>query len=398
MNVRVTKQQRRGRIRWVVDWTAHDGKRHQPQFKTKEKAEDEAESIRGRLRTQQGQTPELPTDITWAELFERVMRDRGDVKPRTVACYRETHARYLAPEFGATAVRKLTRLRIREFLRSQLATKSRNTVRLMCATLHVVLGEATEDRLIDGNPAAGLASKLKLSMKQKARQEAVKVKAMTREQRDTFLATAERLEPWWAPAWTVQVLTGLRPGELLGLEERDLDLTHRTLRVERALSVDGHRIDTPKGGCGRDVELSNEACRILRAHLSRRREEKLSRGWRALPRPLFSSTAGTYADPSGMRAAFRKVCLAGGFTDQRPGRDGTSRLVAKFSPHGLRHTYAALHLQYGTMDIYYLSHQLGHASIELTVSTYGAWLKPNRRATIDALDRTPTDTDTEAQA
>jgi hypothetical protein len=28
-------------------------------------------------------------------------------------------------------------------------------------------------------------------------------------ERDLFLATAERLEPWWAPAWTLQVLTGL---------------------------------------------------------------------------------------------------------------------------------------------------------------------------------------------
>src|SRR5262249_16052611 len=159
-----------------------------------------------------------------------------------------------------------------------------------CATLIVGLGEATEDGLIDANPAAGLARKLKLSMKQKARQEAVKVKAMTRDQRDTFLATAERVEPWWAPAWTIQVLAGLRPRELLALQDRDLNLMHHTLRVERALSVDGHRVDTPKGGCGRDVDLSNEACRILRTHLSRRREEKLSRRWLALPRPLFSST------------------------------------------------------------------------------------------------------------
>src|SRR5262249_4896797 len=162
-----------------------------------------------------------------------------------------------------------------------------------------------------------------------------KVKAMTRDQRDMFLATAERVEPWWAPAWTIQVLAGLRPGELLALEERDLDLMHHTLRVERALSVDGQRVDKPKGGCGRDVDLSNEAGGILRAHLSRRREEKLSRGWHALPRPLFCSTTGTYADPSGMREAFRKVCLAAGFTDERPGRDGTPRSVAKFSPHGL---------------------------------------------------------------
>jgi integrase len=228
--------------------------------------------------------------------------------------------------------------------------------------------------------------KLKLSTKQKARQQAVKVKAMTRAERDTFLATAERIEPWWAPAWTVQVLTGLRPGELLALEERDLHLEARTLRVERALSDDGKRIDTPKGGIYRDVDLSNEAVRVLRAHLTRRREETLRRPWRALPTPLFCSTTGTYADPSVVRTAFRRVCVAAQLIALRLGMEGTATPSPRFTPHGLRHTYAALHLQHGT-DVYYVSRQLGHASIELTVSTYGAWLQPHRRAAVDALDR-----------
>src|SRR5262249_22801668 len=160
-----------------------------------------------------------------------------------------------------TAVRELTRLGIREFLRAQLATKSRATVRLMLAVLHLVLSEAAEDGLIPANPATGLARKLKLSTKQAARQDAVRVKAMSRDERDVFLATAERLEPWWAPAWTVQVLTGLRPGELLALEEPDLDLDARTLRVERTRSDDGKCVDAPKGGIARTVDLSHEAVR-----------------------------------------------------------------------------------------------------------------------------------------
>jgi integrase len=398
MKVRVTRQKRRDGKVWVVDWTDHAGKRHQPVFETKEAAEAEEERIRATLRAQHGRTPELPEDTTWTGLFERVMADRGDLKPRTLDCYRETHARHLAPAFGATAVRDLSRTRLKEFLRHQLTDYGRNTVRLMHATLHVVLNEAVEDGLIPANPVAGLARKLKLSGKVKARQDATAKKAMTRDERDAFLATAERVAPWWAPMWTVQTLTGLRPGEVYALEERDVDLDRRRLRVERTLSDDGTRVDTPKGGFSREVDLSNEAVRVLRAHLVRRREEKLRRQWRELPRPLFCSTTGTYADPSGGREAFRAVCRKAGLVSEQTGADGKVPRVARFTPHGLRHTFAALHLQAGT-DVYYVSRMLGHADISLTVHTYGAWLKPNRRAGIDALDRTPAEpATTEAQA
>jgi integrase len=307
------------------------------------------------------------------------MASRGDLKPRTLESYREMHARHLAPVFGGTPVRAITRAKVREFLRAQLGRYSRGTVRLMYATLHVVLEELTEDGL-PANPVAGLSRKLKLAPKAKARREAVKVRAMTRGERDVFLATAERIEPWWAPAWTVQALTGLRPGELLALTDRDIDLERRTLRVERALADDGSDVGSTKTGERRDVDLSSEAVAVFRQVLARWKAEKLRRGWRETPPALFCSTAGTYADPSGVRQAFRRVC--------REAKLVTPEGRARFTPHGLRHTFAALHLQAGT-DVYYVSTMLGHADIGLTVGTYGAWLKPDRRHTLDALDRLP---------
>jgi integrase len=394
MKVRITRQQRRGIRVWVVDWMDRDGKRHQPQFATKEEAEAEDERIRGTLRAQpSGSTPELPADVTWTGLFERVMASRADLKPRTLESYRYLHATHIAPRFGVTAVRNLTRAGLKTFLREKRAGGlSASTVRLIYATLHVVLAEAAEDGVLPGNPLAGLAKKLKLTTKAKARQAAVKKKAMTRAQRDAFLTTAETVAPWWAPLWTVQVLTGLRPGEMYALEEGDLDLDHRTLTVARTLSDDGERVDTPKSGLTRTVDLTNEAGRVLRAQAVRRREEKLRRGWKALPRPLFPSMAGTYPDPADVRRAFRTVCEKAGLTDD----DGGGAL---FSPHSLRHTTAALLLQSGTADVYYVQRMLGHADIALTAGTYGSWHRPDRRPNLDALDRTTAaPEDQEAQA
>jgi len=74
----------------------------------------------------------------------------------------------------------------------------------------------------------------------------------------------------------------------------------------------------------------------------------------------------------GRRAAqFRGVCRAAD--------------LPAFTPHELRHTFASLQLQAGT-DVYYVQAQLGHAGIDLTVNTYGSWLKTDRRATLDALE------------
>ena len=87
-----------------------------------------------------------------------------------------------------------------------------------------------------------------------------------------------------------------------------------------------------------------------------------------------------------MREAFRRVCAVACLVTATCGPDWTPKTFSRFTPHGLRHTYAALYLQHGT-DVYYVSRQLGHASIALTVSTYGAWLRPHRRAAVDALDR-----------
>ena len=56
-----------------------------------------------------------------------------------------------------------------------------------------------------------------------------------------------------------------------------------------------------------------------------------------------------------------------------------------FTPHCLRHTYASILLSEGLSPVY-VQEQLGHATIELTVSTYGRWLKKKAPGALDLLD------------
>ncbi len=66
-----------------------------------------------------------------------------------------------------------------------------------------------------------------------------------------------------------------------------------------------------------------------------------------------------------------------------------ANLPLHLSPHCLRHTYASLLLAEGVSPVY-VQEQLGHATIELTVSTYGRWLKKKALGALDQLDEAVT--------
>jgi integrase len=176
----------------------------------------------------------------------------------------------------------------------------------------------------------------------------------------------------------VQVRTGCRPGEMYALEEADLDLDHRQAHIRRTLADRGSRIEsTPKGNRARTIDLSAETVTILHKHLLDRKVAKLKFGWSEMPTPLFCSHAGTYANPSTLRREMNKVLRAA--------------KLPHFSPHGLRHTFASLYLTTAEHpDLDYLKRQLGHASIQETVDTYGNWLKKSRPEALDCIDRAPT--------
>ena len=67
-----------------------------------------------------------------------------------------------------------------------------------------------------------------------------------------------------------------------------------------------------------------------------------------------------------------------------------AKLPLHFTPHCLRHSYASILLADGVSPVY-VQEQLGHTTIELTVSTYGRWLKKKAPGALDRLDAVPVD-------
>ncbi len=282
------------------------------------------------------------------------------VKPRTRECYADTLRLHLLPAIGSLKVRQLHKGRIKAILAAKLgAGLSRNSVRIIHATLRAMLNAAADDGVLLANPAEKLGRQLRLIAPKATRQE--EIKAFTREQRDSFLVKAWELERRLAPLWFFQTRTGVRPGEAYALRWEDLALAAAEARVARTLSDDGIRIDTPKSGHGRTVDLSGQCVDVLRRLEAERKVETLRRGWREVSPWVFCSTDGGLLDPHNVRRSFRRVLKAAG-------------LPLHFTPHCLRHTYA------------YVQRQLGHASIQLMCDTYGKWLPPGNKAAVDLLD------------
>lgn len=64
----------------------------------------------------------------------------------------------------------------------------------------------------------------------------------------------------------------------------------------------------------------------------------------------------------------------------RVGEHGRARTF-----HSFRHTFARAALE-GGAPIVWVKEQLGHSSIDLTVSTYGRWERSSQKAQAKALD------------
>jgi integrase len=369
---------RRGR--YMVNYRDALGRQRQPSFRTKVEAQDfMAKAIEESREDEPDRV--VAADITFDDYAAHWLKQiAATVKASSLAGYEQRLRLHVLPALGRMKVRKLGRGRIKVLLTDKLsAGLSRESVRFVHATLRAMLASAVEDGVRLSNPAARLGKVLNLVRSKETRQQ--EIKAFDKPQLSRFLAAArEKLNHYYA-LFFIMSRTGLRIGEALVLQWTDLDFEAKEIRVERAISNTGV-IDTPKSGHGRTVDMSAAVRNVLREQRA-----NLAEAWLKLkpemdenatlkpsgePIWVFPSDAWTPMDHSNVGKAFHRALKAAG-------------LPGHFSPHSLRHTYASLLLADGVSPAY-VQEQLGHASIELTVGTYGRWLRKRSLGAVDRLD------------
>jgi integrase len=310
--------------------------------------------------------------VTFGEWLERWLDGplKGSVSEGTYGFYEYRAKTYLVPALGSVRLKDLTA----EHLDGLYADLARGkgtpsgkplspvTIQRIHATARVALQRAAKKGVIPYNPARDADP----PRAEKQIRTTLDLEGVSR-----FFSAAKgaRLEA----LWIVWCMTGLRPGEILGLKWEDVRLPERPgeegeLIVRRSWSATrtgAYMRETTKTSEWRPVTLLPEAASALQFHRSRYLEELVrsrpvwEAAWREEPKfrdLVFPSTAGTPILHGNLnRQHFKPLLRKAGLPDMRP--------------YDLRHSFATLWIESGE-PAEVLQKVLGHSSIKLTIDTY----------------------------
>ena len=326
-------------------------------------------------QSQQAQPVTQDRDIKLGEFSERWLTQiKTSIEPKTLSSYKQNLRLHIAPVFGGTKVRAIHRGRAQGLARSeaQRGAEQRNPVRLIRATLSVMLGDAVDDGVLQTNPVAGIGRKGRKSPDSlSAADRREKIKVMDYGQLATFLSVAAaKCSARTAGFFLLMADAGLRPGEACGIRREDAGET--TLNVERAVEDSG-RIKTLKTDKSRRVDLSTRVAAVLADLQAMAEADVLAAGKGVVPEWIFATRAGTPPRPHRIAKTFRQVAKAAG-------------LPGDLTLYSLRHTYVS-HLIATKAPITYIANQVGHSKVTTTL-TYYAHLFPNGdRRHIEEMER-----------
>jgi len=167
------------------------------------------------------------------------------------------------------------------------------------------------------------------------------------------------------PAVYLMMATGLRRGEVLGLDWRDL--VDRRLHVQRTVGIVRKEltVSTPKTSRGaRIVTVPEDALEILATHKRRKDAEKAyaAQAWRPTDR-MFTDEVGGQLTPMVLTHAWNRMQEAAG--------------VPHVRMHDLRHLHASLLVRKG-LDPRTIADRIGHAAPAFTLRRYSHMFEEQR--------------------
>ncbi len=292
--------------------------------------------------------------------FAKVAEDwldykKPNIRSSTMEEYRIHVRKHLTPFFGCIKINRINFSTVEGYIKDATDKGvTPQTLKKILINLGCIMSYAVRKRLCDSNPVREIdkpkaPSKRKIDVFQPA-----EIRAMIEHARDQEFKTL----------FTVAVMSGLRAGELLGLKWTDIDWFNHQVHVRRTFNYG--RFFPPKSATSnRAVDLATVAIHELKR-------------WKLACPPteldlIFPNIFGTPISGKGaLKREFKATLRRAGLRDIRF--------------HDLRHTYASLLIDQGEHPKY-IQAQMGHASINITLDTYGHLMKTVNRQASSRLEK-----------
>jgi integrase len=303
-----------------------------------------------------------PTRVTVADYFAEWLpayrgRTRRGIREQTKQHYAEQMRLHVLPALGR---RRLADVGPRDVKRlaAELRAKglSENSVRLALAPLRAMLADAFEEETIRRNPAAGVSVAKPRADDEEGVTAKAKAKALTPEELARLLA---EIPEQWRLLFELLAVTGLRVGELLGLQWAHVDFGRRRLLVRRRWYRG--TFAPPKSKFGRrDVPLTEAMTRRL---------WQLRKDAHGVDDALvFPSAAGTPLGDANLYKVLKPAAVRAGLGEWVKTAKGR-RAESWVGFHTFRHTCATALFLAGK-NPKQVQHWLGHHAASFTMDVY----------------------------
>ena len=316
----------------------------------------------------------------WYEKWFRVYK-LPVIRRSSAMYYKYIYEYLIRPVIGSKKLVELTQI---EVLNTLTIAKEKGygyeVLNKMKILMVDMLNRAMQDDFVNKNVARGVPLPIR-------RVGTRKIKALSIEDQEAFFECAAGT--FYYPAYVVAINTGLRPGELFALTEKDIDFKRKTISVSKTLTYqpeeDGEqkefRIGPPKTDASvREVPL-NEAAekallkqRIIHQIISRKQIKKTD-----YPDLLFTTKFGTPLNIEIFNQSIKRI-----IEEVNLSRDALDQ-IENFGGHTFRHTFATRCFEAGiqpkTVQAY-----LGHASLSMTMDLYTAVMPDYKKQEIQKLN------------
>ena len=346
-----------------------DGKRESKTFKLKR---DASKWLQGKQDEVNKGTHIESNKIKFKEYAAIFLKDKEieGKKNTTLTGWKLYLDNHILPVFGNVVLKDITTAMINKFYDEKLGTVSQrkkssktedkkaelispNTVLFFHRILHNILNHAVKQRLLSYNPATACS---------KPKAVKPKINILTVEEVLKILEVAstynikkngeinEKVNSSYYPALLVDVYTGLRRSELMGLKWEYVDLENGILTIAETLLQTNKEIyqedDTKTYAGKRTVSIPSEVVEVLRKHKAYVGDTEY----------VFCNKKGERPDPHNFNRFFQKLLEKAGITKH-------------VRVHDLRHTNVSM-MVLQNVNPKDISKRIGHASYAFTMQTY----------------------------